>query len=176
LAPTRELSRQVHEELAALAKPLKLSSAVFHGGVAFGPQERDCNDGLDFLVATPGRAIDHIERGILDLSGVKHVVLDEADEMLDMGFQKDIEHILSHIDMKSAQTLLFSATTPSWINSIASRFLPPLLFFFLFFLNIPPCVCVDCRSISSDTWSIHSTWMPSRRVKLARPPPFATRR
>ena len=123
MAPTRELARQVENELALIARPHRLNTAVFHGGAPYGPQEGALRNGLDILVATPGRIIDHLERGGLDLSQVMHVVLDEADEMLDMGFAKDIERILNYCDMDAAQTMLFSATTPPWIKEISSKFM-----------------------------------------------------
>ena len=87
LAPTRELARQVAETFELIAKPDRLRVETFHGGVAYGPQCRALRDGLDVLVGTPGRIIDHINNGDLDLSGVQYAVLDEADEMLNMGFK-----------------------------------------------------------------------------------------
>jgi ATP-dependent RNA helicase DDX21 len=123
MAPTRELARQVEGEINALARPHFLSTTVFHGGAAYGPQESALRTGVDVLVATPGRLTDHLERGTLRLDNVRHVVLDEADEMLDMGFAKDIENILRRVNMDEAQTLLFSATTPTWIEQIARKYL-----------------------------------------------------
>jgi ATP-dependent RNA helicase DDX21 len=79
--------------------------------------------GIDVLVATPGRIMDHLERGTLKLSNVRHVVLDEADEMLDMGFSKDIEQILGFVDMSKSQCVMFSATTPDWIEQLARQYL-----------------------------------------------------
>ena len=87
LAPTRELARQVAETFEMLARPDGLSVSVFHGGTPYGPQQRALRDGLDVIVGTPGRIIDHLQNGDLDLSEVQHVVLDEADEMLNMGFK-----------------------------------------------------------------------------------------
>ena len=123
MAPTRELARQVNDELTQLARPHRLFTAVFHGGSAYGPQEGALRNGIDILVATPGRIMDHLDRGNLRLDGVKHIVLDEADEMLDMGFAKDIEHIVDFVDIENAQMCLFSATTPSWIMSMAKKWL-----------------------------------------------------
>ena len=82
LCPTRELARQVQSELEDVSRPLGLHSAVFHGGVSYDPQARALRMGTDILVGTPGRVIDHIDRGNLDLSELDVVVLDEADEML----------------------------------------------------------------------------------------------
>ena len=92
--------------LSLHGQPHRLNTAVFHGGAPYGPQEGALRNGLDILVATPGRIIDHLERGGLDLSQVMHVVLDEADEMPDMGFAKDIERILGYCDMDAAQAML----------------------------------------------------------------------
>ena len=91
LCPTRELARQVCEEVSEVAKPLGLSVDVFHGGVSYDPQARALHMGLDVLVGTPGRIMDHMQRGNLALNEVDVVVLDEADEMLNMGFAEDVE-------------------------------------------------------------------------------------
>lgn len=125
LCPTRELARQVSEELSAVARPLGLYVDVFHGGVSYEPQARALRQGLDVLVGTPGRVIDHIDRGNLDLSHCDLAVLDEADEMLNMGFADDVETILDGIGSSNdekTQCLLFSATTPSWIRQIGSQY------------------------------------------------------
>ena len=125
LCPTRELARQVQEELREVATPLQLSTAVFHGGVSYGPQAGALRDGLDVLVGTPGRVIDHIERGNLDLSSCDIAVLDEADEMLNMGFAQDVETILENVGSANTdrtQCLLFSATTPPWVKNIGRQY------------------------------------------------------
>lgn len=125
LCPTRELARQVQEELAAVARPLGLYTDVFHGGVSYDPQSRALRQGLDILVGTPGRIIDHIERGNLRLSECDIVVLDEADEMLNMGFADDVEVILDGLgedNDKKPQCLLFSATTPPWVKDIGKKY------------------------------------------------------
>ena len=93
-----------------------------YGGQAYGPQLRGLERGIDVVVATPGRALDHIRRGTLKLEGLSAVVLDEADEMLDMGFAEDIESILAETP-DGRQTLLFSATMPPRIAGIARRHL-----------------------------------------------------
>lgn len=125
LCPTRELARQVESELAEVARPLGLYTTVFHGGVSYDPQSRALRNGIDVLVGTPGRIIDHINRGNLDLSECDIVVLDEADEMLNMGFAEDVEVILEGVgsanDQKT-QCLLFSATTPSWVKGIGRNY------------------------------------------------------
>ena len=125
LCPTRELARQVQEELDAVAKPLGLFSQVFHGGVSYDPQARALRQGLDILVGTPGRVIDHLERGNLNLSECETVVLDEADEMLNMGFAEDVEVILKGVgsaNEQKTQCLLFSATTPPWVKDIGRQY------------------------------------------------------
>ena len=110
LCPTRELCIQVTEEIKKLSKNMsKVKILAVYGGQAIGKQIRVLNKGVHIVVGTPGRVIDHIERKTLDLIGIETVVLDEADEMLDMGFRDDIELILRHTP-KQRQTLLFSAT------------------------------------------------------------------
>eukprot|EP00578_Thalassiosira_sp_NH16_P017946 CAMPEP_0181105396 /NCGR_PEP_ID=MMETSP1071-20121207/15968_1 /TAXON_ID=35127 /ORGANISM="Thalassiosira sp., Strain NH16" /LENGTH=787 /DNA_ID=CAMNT_0023188717 /DNA_START=347 /DNA_END=2707 /DNA_ORIENTATION=+ len=125
LCPTRELARQVEEELSAVCKPLGLFSTCFHGGVSYDPQARSLRQGVDVVVGTPGRIMDHLDRGNLDLRECDTVVLDEADEMLNMGFAEDVEVILdgagSANDQKM-QCLLFSATTPPWVKEIGGRY------------------------------------------------------
>jgi len=125
LCPTRELARQVQEELDQVARPLGLFTEVFHGGVSYEPQSKALRTGLDILVGTPGRVIDHIERGNLNLSECETVVLDEADEMLNMGFAEDVEVILEGVgsaNKRKTQCLLFSATTPPWVKEIGKRY------------------------------------------------------
>lgn len=125
LCPTRELARQVNEELAESAKPLGLYVDVFHGGVSYDGQRRALTQGLDILVGTPGRVIDHLERGNLRLNACDIVVLDEADEMLSMGFSDDVETILKGLgedNGKKPQCLLFSATTPPWVKNIGRQY------------------------------------------------------
>jgi len=125
LCPTRELARQVQEEVQQVGNPLGLYSAVFHGGVSYDPQARDLRNGLDVLVGTPGRVIDHIQRGNLDLSECEIAVLDEADEMLNMGFAEDVETILENAgkaNNEKTQCLLFSATTPPWVKDIGRQY------------------------------------------------------
>jgi ATP-dependent RNA helicase RhlE len=122
LCPTRELAQQVAEDARALAKYTELWVGEIYGGVPLGPQIRDLRAGFDVIVATPGRLIDHLERGNVDLSTVEVVVLDEADRMLDMGFRPQIEAILAATP-KEKQTLLFSATMPNGVHALALRIL-----------------------------------------------------
>ena len=122
LVPTRELAIQVGEAVQRYGKELRVSALPIYGGQAIGPQLYALKRGVDVVIATPGRALDHIRRGTLKLQGVKIVVLDEADEMLDMGFADDLDAILVGTP-KTKQTALFSATMPPRIRSIAHRHL-----------------------------------------------------
>jgi ATP-dependent RNA helicase DeaD len=122
LVPTRELAMQVGEAVHRYGRSLGTKVLPIYGGQAYGPQLRGLERGVDIVVATPGRALDHIRRGTLKLEGLAAVVLDEADEMLDMGFAEDIESILAETPT-TRQTLLFSATMPPRIAGIARRHL-----------------------------------------------------
>ena len=106
LSPTRELAAQIHENILAYARGLHLSTAVIFGGVGYAPQFKELAGGLDILVATPGRLIDHLERRTVSLDSVETLILDEADEMLNMGFLEDMETILSALP-EERQTLMF---------------------------------------------------------------------
>jgi ATP-dependent RNA helicase DeaD len=120
LVPTRELAMQVSEAVHRYGKSLGVRVLPVYGGQPIGRQLHALRSGVDVVVATPGRALDHIRRGSLVLGAVKVVVLDEADEMLDMGFAEDIEAVLSEAP-KERQTVLFSATMPPRIEAIAKR-------------------------------------------------------
>ena len=122
LCPTRELAAQVAENFDLYAKYVKLTKALLIGGVSFAEQNRLIDRGVDVLIATPGRLLDHFERGKLLLTGVQIMVVDEADRMLDMGFIPDIERIFS-ITPFTKQTLFFSATMAPEIERITSTFL-----------------------------------------------------
>lgn len=122
LCPTRELCMQVADEVEKLGSKLKKFKVLaVYGGQPIGKQTRVLKKGVHVVVGTPGRVIDHIERGNLELIGVESVVLDEADEMLEMGFRQDIETILAKTPLQR-QTLLFSATIPSEIKQIAGKY------------------------------------------------------
>ena len=122
LTPTRELAAQILEDFNALAIHTPLSGAAVYGGVGMGPQEHAFRTGVDLVIATPGRLLDHATRPYARLGGLEHLVLDEADRMLDMGFLPDIKRILRHIPAKR-QTLFFSATMPAPIGSLAAEML-----------------------------------------------------
>ena len=122
MCPTRELCIQVAGEIEKLAKYIKKFKVLaVYGGQPIGKQTRVLKKGVHVVVGTPGRVIDHIQRGNLELIGVESVVLDEADEMLDMGFREDIETILKDTPHQR-QTLLFSATIPHEIKKIAKNY------------------------------------------------------
>jgi superfamily II DNA/RNA helicase len=122
IAPTRELADQVASSFEKYAKGTKLSWALLIGGVSFGDQEKKLDRGVDVLIATPGRLLDHFERGKLLMTGVQFLVVDEADRMLDMGFIPDIERIFKMTPPKK-QTLFFSATMPPEITRLTKQFL-----------------------------------------------------
>ncbi|MDF1686258.1 MAG: DEAD/DEAH box helicase [Parvibaculaceae bacterium] len=122
LEPTRELAAQVAENFELYGKNHKLSMALLIGGVSFAEQEKKLDRGVDVLIATPGRLLDHFERGKVMLSGVQVFVVDEADRMLDMGFIPDIERICKTLPF-TRQTLFFSATMPPEIQRITDTFL-----------------------------------------------------
>ena len=122
LAPTRELAAQIVEELNALAVHTPVTGAAVYGGVGMGPQEHAFRSGVDIIVATPGRLLDHMRSGYARMQHLEHLVLDEADRMLDMGFLPEIRRILAHLPSKR-QTLLFSATIPPPIAALAREML-----------------------------------------------------
>ena len=122
LTPTRELAAQIGERLRVYGRHLPLYSTVIFGGVGQSPQVKALRRGVDLLVATPGRLLDLHNQGHVDLSDVKHFVLDEADRMLDMGFSKDVERIL-RLMPKRRQNLMFSATMPKAIGTLANEML-----------------------------------------------------
>ena len=122
LCPTRELAAQVAENFEKYAKNVKLTMALLIGGVSFKDQDKLIDRGVDVLIATPGRLLDHFERGKLMLTGVQIMVVDEADRMLDMGFIPDIERIFKMVPF-TRQTLFFSATMAPEITRITQEFL-----------------------------------------------------
>ena len=139
LTPTRELAAQVEESVRAYGKYLKLTSMVMFGGVGMQPQIDRLSRGIDILVATPGRLLDHHQQGTLDLSHVQFFVLDEADRMLDMGFIHDVRKVLAIVPQKK-QSLLFSATFSDEIKALADRL-----------LNNPSLIEVARRNAAADT-------------------------
>ena len=125
LAPTRELAQQIDQQVEGLAYFTGASSIAVYGGgdgIIYEQQRRALNDGVDIVIATPGRLIAHLISGTIKLNDLQHLVLDEADRMLDMGFYDDLMKIISYLP-KERQTLLFSATMPPKIRTLASRIL-----------------------------------------------------
>ena len=122
ILPTRELTKQVAQDLREAAKYLSTRIVEIYGGVAFEPQIEALQRGADIVVGTPGRLIDLLRKGYLHLSGVENVVLDEADEMLDLGFLPDVETLLSRVP-ENRHTMLFSATMPGPVVALARRFM-----------------------------------------------------
>lgn len=122
LTPTRELAAQIHEHIGALAEFTALTAFPIFGGVSMVPQERAFRTGVDILVATPGRLLDHLKRPYAKLTNLEILILDEADRMLDMGFLPDIRRILGYLPTKR-QTLFFSATMPPPIRQLTGEML-----------------------------------------------------
>ena len=122
LCPTRELAAQVADNFETYGKNTNLTKALLIGGVTLGEQTQKLGRGVDVLIATPGRLLDHFERGKILLNDVKILVIDEADRMLDMGFIPDVERIVSLLP-KIRQTLFFSATLDKSIRKLADSFL-----------------------------------------------------
>jgi superfamily II DNA/RNA helicase len=120
MCPTRELAQQVAADARDLCAHTELFVGEIYGGVPYEPQIRDLRAGFDILVATPGRLIDHLEKGNVDLAQVDVLILDEADRMLDMGFRPQIERVLQRMP-RERQTLLFSATMPNGVHALAMR-------------------------------------------------------
>lgn len=122
LVPTRELALQVTEELMSYNREKRLSIASIYGGASISEQLRRLSKGVDIVVGTPGRVLDHIRRKTLDLSSIRYLVLDEADEMLNMGFIEDVEEIMSHTP-EQRRVLLFSATMPQRIVNLSRTYM-----------------------------------------------------
>ena len=151
LAPTRELALQVSDAMRSFAKGLPVRIVTIYGGSPYPPQLKALRNGACIVVGTPGRVIDHIERGTLDLSQVEMLVLDEADEMLRMGFIEAVEQVLSAVP-DDRQIALFSATMPDAIQRVSNRF-----------LNNPETIKVEASSLSVD--HIEQFWIraPARK-------------
>ena len=122
VAPTRELAEQIHQTVKSLGRHTRIRSMTIYGGVGIEPQAQKIKKGVEVIVGCPGRILDHLNRGTLNLSEVDVLVLDEADHMFDMGFLPDIRRIIGRAP-KKRQTLLFSATMPKEISALANDFL-----------------------------------------------------
>ena len=153
LAPTRELAAQVAENFEKFATNHKLSMALLIGGVSFADQEAALDKGVDVLIATPGRLLDHFERGKVLLQDVKILVIDEADRMLDMGFIPDVQRIVGSLS-KMRQTLFFSATLSDEIKEIGSQFV----------MN-PKIISVAPPAATASTIKAHLCWTQTRKKR-----------
>lgn len=122
IAPTRELAEQINDAMLELGRQTRLKSITVYGGVGVNPQIEKLKNGVEIVVACPGRLLDHINQGTIDLGSLEVLVLDEADQMFDMGFLPDIRRILKHLPSQR-QTLLFSATMPPEIRGLAREIL-----------------------------------------------------
>ncbi len=122
LTPTRELAAQIHEELVELARHTRMTGAAVFGGVGPAPQERAFKTGVDVIIATPGRLLDHLQHPWARMPGLEMLVIDEADRMLDMGFLPDVRRVLSALP-KKRQTLFFSATMPPEVQRLSKDML-----------------------------------------------------
>jgi ATP-dependent RNA helicase RhlE len=120
LAPTRELAQQVADDAAAMSKGTSIRTASIYGGVKYGPQLEALSEGYEVIAATPGRFIDHMRQGRVDLTTIRFFILDEADRMLDMGFRPQIEDVMRGL-RGVRQTMLFSATMPHGVHDLALR-------------------------------------------------------
>lgn len=120
IAPTRELAQQIHEVIQTFGRDLGLYSVTLYGGVSMGRQVRELEEGADLVVACPGRLLDHMQQRTIDLSRMEYLVLDEADQMFDMGFFPTIRRILERLPHKR-QTMMFSATMPAQIRRLAEQ-------------------------------------------------------
>ncbi|MGB2463183.1 MAG: DEAD/DEAH box helicase, partial [Candidatus Puniceispirillaceae bacterium] len=158
LAPTRELAAQVAESFEKFSTYHKLTMALLIGGVSFADQNAALDKGVDVLIATPGRLLDHFERGKVLLNDVKILVIDEADRMLDMGFIPDVERIVSLLP-QIRQTLFFSATLSEDIHRISGKF-----------VSNPKVIEVAPPASTADTVAQHLTWtdMKGKRDALRR--------
>ncbi len=156
LAPTRELAAQVAENFEKYGVNHKLTMALLIGGVSFGDQDAKLTRGVDVLIATPGRLLDHFQRGRLLLTGIEVMVIDEADRMLDMGFIPDIEKIFNLTPM-TRQTLFFSATMPPEIQRITEQF-----------LHQPVRVEVSKPASTADTITQNIVRVPTKLDKMKR--------
>ncbi len=156
LCPTRELATQVAENFKLYGKYKKLTMALLIGGVAFADQDRLIDRGVDVLIATPGRLLDHVERGKLVLLGVQILVVDEADRMLDMGFIPDVERICALVPAAGRQMLFFSATMAPEIKRLADKF-----------LRDPVKVEVARQATTADTVTQHLVQVQPRQKRKA---------
>jgi ATP-dependent RNA helicase RhlE len=153
IAPTRELAEQIHEAIGILGQQTRLRSISIYGGVDINPQIKKLRSGVEIVVACPGRLLDHINHGLINLSNLEVLVLDEADRMFDMGFLPDIRKIIRHVPAKR-QTLMFSATMPDDIRRLAREV-----------LNVPVTVQVNPSAPASTV--AHALYPVDQHLKTA---------
>jgi len=161
LSPTRELAAQIHDHYTQLAKHTNLRGAAVFGGVGMNPQEQAFRRGVDIIVATPGRLLDHLQHSYASLANVEMLVLDEADRMLDMGFLPDIRRVLRHVPAKR-QTLFFSATMPAPIVKLSHEM-----------LNAPAAINLERKSmpatgITQAAWPVKEDQKPALFLEMLR--------
>jgi len=161
LSPTRELAAQIHDHFTQLAKHTNLRGAAVFGGVGMNPQEQAFRRGVDVIVATPGRLLDHLQHPYASLANVEMLVLDEADRMLDMGFLPDIRRVLRHVPAKR-QTLFFSATMPAPIVKLSHEM-----------LNAPAAINLERKSmpatgITQAAWPVKEDQKPALFLEMLR--------
>ncbi|MEM1096670.1 MAG: DEAD/DEAH box helicase [Bacteroidota bacterium] len=123
MTPTRELARQIHDEFQRMRGDSPLDSALIYGGVKYQPQIKAIKDGIPVLIGTPGRLLDHLERRTLSLEHLKVLILDEADEMLSMGFYPSMRRLKGYLPSKARQSMMFSATMPPKVQALSREFL-----------------------------------------------------
>lgn len=162
LTPTRELAAQIAEDFTALARHTSLTVTAVYGGVGMGPQEKALRRGVDVVVATPGRLLDHFGRGHAALRGLEVLVLDEADRMLDIGFLPDIRRVMAHVPSKR-QTLLFSATLPPEIVALSRDILRNPVS-----VEVGPSSTTPADGVSHSAYPVRSHLKPALLAELVR--------
>jgi ATP-dependent RNA helicase RhlE len=166
LTPTRELAAQIAGDLAALARRTPLTVAVVHGGVPMGAQEKALRRGVDVVVATPGRLLDHFRHGYAALRGLEVLVIDEADRMLDVGFLPDIRRVMAHLPARR-QTLLFSATLPREIVALARDILRHPLS-----IEVGPAAAAPAAGVSHAAYPVRADLKPPLLAELVKRGPI----
>ena len=162
LAPTRELAKQVEKEFKESGG--SLHTLCVYGGSPIGQQMRALNYGVDVVVGTPGRVIDLLGRGALNLREVKFVVLDEADQMLNVGFKEDVERIMENLP-EVRQTMLFSATMPAWIRNLTRAYLKNPVTIDLVSLHPSLYFCAFCSLAYAYCFSLLGWWFWSEACR-----------
>ncbi|MBL7041269.1 MAG: DEAD/DEAH box helicase [Pirellulaceae bacterium] len=165
LAPTRELAAQIEKSFCVYGKFTGLRSTVVYGGVSQRPQVRSLQAGVDILVATPGRLLDLMNQGYIDLANVEVLILDEADQMLDMGFLPDLRRIVAAVPRRD-QTLMFSATMPDQIRQLAARWLRDPKY-----IQVGP-AATPIEQVEQSVYFVETRYKPQLLVHFLRNTPF----